>query len=350
MNPGTNSPSLVNTAGAEWCHSTVGSVSRTFELSINLLEEPMSTSLCVGYLICRVADTIEDEPTLTPEEKLQLLSEYNSVLDPSDSATVDEFVRSVDATADAPANDDWFLVADSQHVLQTYKELPSGARDAITPPAVELVDGMRTFVKRYEDDEGIRIQTEAELEEYCYYVAGVIGRLITDLQLWNSHLIGSHERMRELSESCGQLLQTVNIAKDVYIDYTDENNIYLPQTWLEEVGVSQAEIVADANKEPVVTVIERLTERARRYLDDGQAWLEGLPAQEEAILTSCAVPFLLAVATLRELSERPEDALSEEGVKISRKEVMSIVASVTHDFNKSSLGPLRESIRRGELK
>lgn len=350
MESRTNPLASVDTSDLEWCHETVGLVSRTFAISIDLLDEPMSTTLCVGYLACRVADTIEDEPMLSSGEKARLLSRYGRVLDPSDRTNVDDFVRSVETIADTPASDDWFLVANSRRVIRTFENLPAGARDAITPPARELVDGMRMFVERYANEEGIRIQTEAELEEYCYYVAGVIGRLITNLQLWNGNVDGSAEQLRDLSESCGQLLQLVNIAKDVHADYADEGNVYLPASWLADVGVSQEEIVADANREAVVSVVERTAERARSYLDDGQVWLESLSTDDETMLKACTVPFLLAVATLRELAERPEDTLSGGGVKISRKEVMTIVASVSTDFDQSSLGLLRNSVRRGDMK
>ncbi|RQH03240.1 phytoene/squalene synthase family protein [Natrarchaeobius oligotrophus] len=349
MDGRTNPLASVAADDRKWCHETVGSVSRTFAISIELLEEPMSTTLCVGYLLCRIADTVEDESTLSAEEKSRLLSTYRRALDPADPSTTAAFARSIESVVSEPDGDDWYLVANAERVVRTYESFPPGARDAITPPVLELVAGMGAFVKRHADEAGVRIQTEAELEEYCYYVAGVIGRLITNLQLWNGDVDGRPERMRELSESCGQLLQLVNIAKDVHADYVDEGNVYLPASWLADVGVSQENLLADGNESDVVAVVERTVERARGYVDDGQRWLEALGANDESMLKACTVPFLLAVATLRELSERPEAVLTDGGVKISRTEVMTIVASVTTDFDRSSIGPLRESVRRGEL-
>jgi farnesyl-diphosphate farnesyltransferase len=43
-----------------WCYEAVQGVSRTFALTVDVLEEPMSTHICLGYLLCRVADTVED--------------------------------------------------------------------------------------------------------------------------------------------------------------------------------------------------------------------------------------------------------------------------------------------------
>ena len=44
-------------------------VSRTFALTIPQLPPPLYIAVGNAYLLCRIADTIEDEPKLTPEQK-----------------------------------------------------------------------------------------------------------------------------------------------------------------------------------------------------------------------------------------------------------------------------------------
>jgi len=205
MGRNSNALSSARSANLEWCHDTLESVSRTFAISIEQLEEPMSSTLCVGYLLCRIADTVEDERSLAAAEKDGLLAQFDCVLDPDDRTEVDEFASSVD-DAETPSTDDWRLVAESERVIRTFERLPAPAREAITPPARELVNGMRLFVRRYAHEEGIRIETVDELEEYCYYVAGVVGHLITNVQLWTSTVSGDTDRMLDRSESFGHLL------------------------------------------------------------------------------------------------------------------------------------------------
>ncbi|TQR22227.1 hypothetical protein C9J85_07570 [Haloferax sp. wsp5] len=50
----------------EWCYDAVHRVSRTFSLTISELNEPMARDICLGYLLCRVADTLR-----TPAISLQ---------------------------------------------------------------------------------------------------------------------------------------------------------------------------------------------------------------------------------------------------------------------------------------
>jgi farnesyl-diphosphate farnesyltransferase len=45
-------------------------VSRTFALTIPELPAGLRETVTCAYLLCRIADTIEDEPTLSAEDKL----------------------------------------------------------------------------------------------------------------------------------------------------------------------------------------------------------------------------------------------------------------------------------------
>ena len=55
-------------------------VSRTFALTIPQLPEPLRVAVTNAYLLCRIADTIEDEPALSPEETLAFLERFKAVV------------------------------------------------------------------------------------------------------------------------------------------------------------------------------------------------------------------------------------------------------------------------------
>src|SRR3974390_2897727 len=55
-------------------------VSRTFALTIPQLPEGLRTAVTNAYLLCRIADTIEDEPALSPAETLAFLQRFSGVL------------------------------------------------------------------------------------------------------------------------------------------------------------------------------------------------------------------------------------------------------------------------------
>jgi farnesyl-diphosphate farnesyltransferase len=334
----------VDRTDLEWCHEAVQGVSRTFALTVDALDEPMSSYICVGYLVCRIADTVEDASHISPSAQGDLLRTYDAVLDPDDDTDVEEFVTAVEPHLPEEMNEDWRVVRDAPRTLRTLEGLPADVREAVLPPARELVQGMAKFVDRYDDTGGLRIQSREELEEYCYYAAGTVGNLITNLVTRGDIAPERRRRLYDTAEQFGLLLQLVNISKDVYDDYTAENNVYLPAEWLRAEGVPQEEVVAPEHEEEVSSVVRRTAEHASSFLDDAQTYLETVPATDGNTLAAWAVPFLLSVGTLRELLARPEDALSKTGVKVSRKEVFAVVSEMSDDGGRESLAEMREQI------
>ena len=55
-------------------------VSRTFALTIPQLPAALRIPVTNAYLLCRIADTIEDEPALSPPETLAFLQRFMSAL------------------------------------------------------------------------------------------------------------------------------------------------------------------------------------------------------------------------------------------------------------------------------
>jgi len=330
-----------------WCHEAVQGVSRTFALTVDVLEEPMASQICLGYLLCRVADTVEDAGHIPPDEQTAVLETYKRAIDPEADADVGQFRAEVNQWLPDPAdrNADWEVVAESPTIVATFEELDAEARTAIVPPVVEMVDGMAMFVDRHAAEGGLRIDDRDELEQYCYYAAGTVGNLITNLLTRDEVGDERARKLRETAEEFGLLLQLVNVSKDVYDDYTEENNVYLPAEWLEAEGVDQESVIAPENRESSARVVDRTAQYARSFLDDAQAYLETMPLSHGNTMEAWTVPYLLAVGTLRELGSRPEDALTESGVKISRQEVFAVM-SVAGEAGRGSLAELRETIAR----
>ena len=339
----------VDQADLQWCHESVQGVSRTFALTVDVLDEPMSSYICLGYLVCRIADTVEDASHIPATEQAELLRTYDAVLDPEEETPPETFANDVEPYLpdDAELTDDWAVVRDSPRVLRTFQSLPEDVQNAVVPPARELVQGMADFVERYEDHGGLRIQTRSELEEYCYYAAGTVGNLITNLVTRHDVAADRRRRLYDTAEEFGLLLQLVNISKDVYDDYTAEDNVYLPAEWLSEVGVPQEEVIDDSHEASAASVVRRTAEFAGSFIDDAQTYLETVPLRDGNTLEAWAIPFLLAVGTLRELLSRPEDALSSKGVKISRQEVLAVVTEMSNGGSRDALDELRRDIAAG---
>ncbi|MFC6768487.1 phytoene/squalene synthase family protein [Natrinema soli] len=344
----TGQPESPTDADLEWCYDAVHGVSRTFSITIDRLEEPMSRHICVGYLLCRIADTIEDAGHIPPDAQTELLATYDRLLDPNAGGSVSAFMDDVEPWIPEERTDDWDVVAETPRVLRTFESLEEEPREIMREPVRELVDGMAMFTDRYASEGGLRLQTIEELEEYCWYAAGTVGTLITGLVARGTSQERADE-MRGNARSFALLLQLVNIAKDVESDYHDENNVYLPAEWLAAEDVDIESVTDEDHHGGVTNVIKRVTSRAERYLDDAHRYLEVVPEHHGNRLSAWAIPYLLAVGTLRELRERPEDVVREGDVKVSRAEVFALLQQFENGVPRSRLDELRATMAEQPL-
>lgn len=307
-------------ASDRFARAILPSVSRTFALSIRVLPGTLGRAVLGAYLLCRIADTLEDEPVLPAEAKASLLEELCRCFADADAA--DAFPERLTSLAGDEAHVRLARHADLVFVL--YRSLPVPTQVHVRRWVSEMINGMRKFVLLYPT--GIRIQSLEEYREYCYYVAGTVGYLLTDL--WHEHAssIGDHQ-YRVLREKCrafAEALQTVNILKDVATDAERENSIYIPEELLREHGSSHAMILAPDRLRATRAALATMVQLAARDLEAARSYLLLIPRRAVAIRLFCVLPLLFAHATLRDLTRTPNAMAHRDVVKISRREVKSL--------------------------
>ena len=114
---------------------------------------------------------------------------------------------------------------------------------------LDMIEGVSS------DLEPRRIQTFAELYDYCYHVASVVGLTII-------HIFGFESpKALELAEKCGIAFQLTNILRDVKED-ADKQRVYLPAEDLARFGVSP---VTWEPRDKFLALMEFEARRARDY-------------------------------------------------------------------------------------
>lgn len=332
----------------DWGFERLEEVSRTFALSIEYLPSPTQTYVSTSYLLCRIPDTIEDEFALSATDKSRLLSAYRLVI--QDEKEVGKFVSEIETVVEEveiEIDADWNLVLESEKVLELFRSFPVEIQQAMIPWVDELTNGMRIFIERYAENGGVRIQSIEELEEYCYYVAGTVGHLLADV-FSVEYDVPINEEKHQYAEDYGLVLQLINIAKDVYDDFEEENNVYLPIDRLSAVEVPVSQLTVPEHKDSVGDVVYEIVERAESYESSAQNFLSWLRDMEAEVYESFALPYLLAVATMRELKANTNKATEPGEVKIERAEVFAITNAVTSE-DSPPIPELTETIRQGNL-
>lgn len=338
----TDSPLRIREA-ERFSRAILPGVSRTFAISIRFLPGTLGRAVCTAYLLCRIADTIEDDGTTAPARRAELLEQFLATL--TDAAAADAFPARATALKGDAAH--LTLVAHTDLVLVLFRTLPPRTQERVAHWVREMALGMAKFVRAY--PAGIRIQTLAEYKEYCYFVAGTVGFMLTDL--WHLHVraVGDREfdRLRANCQAFGEALQTVNILKDIAWDAEHENSIYIPAAELVAQGSGHDTLLSPAHLERNHQAVVRFIELARTDLDDALEYILMIPRRAFAVRAFCVLPLLFAFATLRELSAS-RAMLSPGGVvKISRREVRSLmVAGVATTVSNGALRRLVHRVRQ----
>lgn len=272
--------------------------SRTFALTIPLLDEPLATDVGLAYLLFRIADTLEDAPSWGRDKRMSALDSFGEWL-----VGEDHEKRWLELVAKSPPTTDAgcaALLARAEGVRMSVAQRGHDLSLAMTMDVVRTSSKMGEFVARQTDEGGLVLRDLPDLLEYCYAVAGIVGELLTEMFLIRDpSLEGEREALMELAPAFGEGLQLVNILKDADGDAT-EGRTYIPP------GVDRAEVTAIARSDLA---------RANDYVNVLK--LAGASAHVRAF---CELPVRLAEATL--------DRLDDGGAKLTREEVMKIFAGV----------------------
>lgn len=307
-----------------YCRRILPRVSRTFALGIELLQEPLRDITAIAYLVCRILDTLEDTTSLPAAERAKLLERAGREL--ADPERWRECCRAIGETFPAKRfpGDEAGLCRRAGDVLAVFHRFPPAVREAIRGPAAVMAAGMARTVRREEEAEGLRLSTVEELEEYCYYVAGTVGTMLTALFHLDRPSItaGIEEKLGPDGIDFGLGLQLTNIIKGVTDDIS-RGVSYLPRELLEECGITLWGLIENPSDQRGKTAVEKLVRLALSRLDRGLEYTLAIPARENDLRLFCALPLFFAVATLGQAGGG-RAVFGREPLKISRDEVGAI--------------------------
>jgi farnesyl-diphosphate farnesyltransferase len=306
-----------------FCDAALPEVSRTFALSIQLLPEHLRAPVQVAYLLCRIVDTIEDDPHLNLTTRRALFAHFDRLLgdDTRDASTFESAAND----ADLGLNDgERSLVRGAGAVFREYRALTGPRRDAIRPWVLEMSAGMRAFIEHAPDGQ-LEIDSIEDLERYCYYVAGTVGGLLTSLFALELDR-PTNRTVPRLATRFGLGLQLVNILKDVAEDAA-RGTVFLPREVLDAHDLDSDNLLDPDARCRALAAVRTVTERARAHLVAANRYTLEWPAEAAHVRMFCAVPLGLAWATLREVERSPDTLRPGATPKVSREVVGAVVAA-----------------------
>lgn len=301
-------------------------VSRTFALTIPELPPEMRGAVTSAYLLCRIADTIEDEPALSPTETLAYLQQFKAVV--AGSLSPEQLSRELESQfSDQTLAAERDLVKNMDRVIRVTAKLDPVRRAAIGRCVRLMCDGMPQF-QLSANLQGLA--KSSDLDDYCYYVAGVVGEMLVELFCGQSVEIARQRgSLYELATSFAQGLQMTNILKDQWEDRS-RGACWLPRDVFMRHGVDVARLSADHYAEGFGAGLRELVGVAHAHLRNALTFTLLIPPQEIGIRRFCLWAIGLAVLTLRKINRNPRfTAGSQVKVKRSTVTVTRILTSVT---------------------
>lgn len=297
-------------------------VSRTFALTIPVLPQALADTVANAYLLCRLADTIEDDADLSNEEKTVFHARLAAVVQGDADApafALDLAPRLSAGTLAAERQ----LVANADRVVRVTQSFSAHDRRMILRCLEKMCSGMPVFLRQ----RSLRGLSDIDaMSAYCYVVAGVVGEMLTELFCAHSVDVARNRgALMQLAPSFGQGLQMTNILKDVWEDRR-ARTCWVPRcVFGAEFDLAQLEnlYATRAYRDG----IERLIGITHRHLRNALDYALLLPRGEAGLRRFCLWAIGLAVLTLRKVA-RHCDSERGERIKIARRTVGVTVRTI----------------------
>jgi phytoene synthase len=215
-------------ASVRWCKSLAKRKAGNFYFSFLTLPADQLRDMCALYAFMRVTDDIGDDANRAIDDRRTALEEWR---------------RKLEAALSGGETDHPGLPALADLVMR--HKIPHEYLFAV-------IEG----VEKDLDHRGF--ETFAELEDYCYLVAGAVG--LCCIHVWGFE----GEEAIPLAIDCGTAFQLTNILRDLGED-ARTGRIYLPEEDLERFGYSPEDLFANKRNSAFQDLMAFEVGRAREF-------------------------------------------------------------------------------------
>jgi farnesyl-diphosphate farnesyltransferase len=307
-------------------------VSRSFDLSIRLLPPALQAPVAIGYLLARATDTVADTTALPMNERQVLLNLMSQTIAAQDTSAeeIRELSRLTQSFAAQQTDPhERALMQALPQCLPLLYTLSPDDQASVRHVLGHITRGQLLDMTRF--GPGLQaLQTEAELADYTWLVAGCVGEFWTELcgrHLPGYSLLPQAEMMR-IGREYGMGLQRLNIIRDMGADLAD-GRCYWPQATLAQAGLTPECLAQSSKTRADDKTLASLIPHYTQWLDHTQAQLAcgmryALALQPWRLRLASALPALIGARTVSLLRQAGPAALSQR-VKMPRHEVRALL-------------------------
>ena len=253
-----------------------------FSYAFFFLPRRKRDALYAVYAFCRVTDDLVDEG-------LSVAADLQKIASPTLATTPMERLKSWRAELES-----CFRGEAAHPVIQ---RLAKVIREFQIPHGYfeELLNGVEMDLNRS------RYATFAELEQYCYRVAGVVGLMCIEIFGYRA------PNTRTYAQHLGTAFQLTNILRDLGADAA-QGRVYLPQQDLRRFGYSEQDLMAGRITPAFRDLMRFEVERARQFYAAART---ALPVEDYQSMLPADVMGAIYSRLLDRIEDRGYDVFSE---------------------------------------
>jgi farnesyl-diphosphate farnesyltransferase len=304
------------------------SVSRSFYLTIRLLPPAVQAPVAVGYLLARATDTVADTTALPAHDRLALLSGMaEAIQSPQGSLqTLQTPIRQFASHQSDP--NERALMQALPACLGLLQGLAQDDQASVRRVLGHITRGQTLDIQRFGQGPSA-LDTDFELDEYTWLVAGCVGEFWTELceRHLPSFATQSVTSMRLAGRAYGMGLQRLNILRDAGDDLK-AGRCYFPQARLAALGLTPENLMQAARTGDTST-LQRLEPLWEAYLQHTHTQLsEGLFYSQcltsRRLRLASALPALIGARTVALLRQTGPWSLVQR-VKMPRSDMHGLL-------------------------
>ncbi|QQY19654.1 phytoene/squalene synthase family protein [Mammaliicoccus vitulinus] len=280
------------------CHNIMKTHSKTFSYAFDFLDIKRKKAIWAIYAVCRIIDDSIDK--------------YK------DLEQLDSIARDLDMIYS-----DYVYIQAYQSDKAIMNAL-SNTLDTYTIPKKPF-ESLIQYVK--EDLDLKVIQTDSDLYDYCYGVAGTVGELLTPILASSNK--NSFEQAKEAAIALGKALQITNILRDVGEDFQN-GRIYLSAEKLVEYQVDLQSVYHEGITSNYIQLWESYALKAVSLYDIALNGINYFDTEVRYIIELAATAYLEILEEVRK-----SNYSLHKKVYVSKLKKMKIYREISEKYNRS---------------
>ncbi len=301
-------------------------VSRSFALTIPMLDKEIKDEVLLTYLQDRILDNFEDEIyPVDLELQKNMMDKVSRIFSPEDYDRRADFEAVKEKSNLIGKEALQKLNKNIEIIYEVYDNFDLKVKQISHKWLVEMNNGMQKYLDK-------KVETFAELDEYCYYVAGTVGGFLTELIIYKKKLKGDRKKVLEENFiDAGLFLQKINLIRDIRDDLENRNKNFWP---LKELGINEEKLSDSKYKDKALEALSVMLDDLKKHTAGLKKYYLALPDSLSGYKRFFSVNNALGLATLDKLNNNPEVFYGNKAVKVSKLTFLNIIRAPEKYFLK----------------